>query len=290
MKIIENRKIWFTISGVIIILGLIFSMINGLNFGIDFTGGSLIEIELHQQLDVNEIRQITNQYDTNANISLLGVDKSIVQIKSMIDFNSDVRMEIFNQFKEKYELPEMEPLQAEQFGPAIGKEIQSKAIISMIIASICMLIYISYRFELKFGIAAVLALLHDILIVFSIYSLFKIPINTPFVAAILTILGYSINDTIVIFDRIRENLRTMKKTNFVQVANESVVQSLSRTINTSLTTLITVLALYILGVEQIKVFALPLIIGVIAGTYSSILIASPLWIILKDKQNKKVAY
>ncbi len=288
MEIIKNKKIWFAISGIIMVLGLIFAILNGLNFGIDFTGGSLLEIDLHEELPVTEIREITNQYDSDASISLLGEEKSIVQIRSMHDFDSETRMQIFNQFKEKYNLEETQPLQAEQFGPSIGKEIKTKAIISMIIASIGMLIYISYRFELRFGLAALLALLHDVFIVIAMYSVFRIPINSPFVAAILTILGYSINDTIVIFDRIRENIKIMRKSSFAEIADESIRQTLMRSINTSITTLLTVLVLYLLGVEQVKVFALPLIIGIVAGTYSSVLIAPSLWVILKEKQEKRL--
>lgn len=290
MKIVENKKIWFSISGIIILVGLIIALFTGLNIGIDFTGGSLLEIELHQQLEVAEIREIVNQYDSNANISLLGPDKTIVQIRSTNDFDSKTRVEIFNQFKEKYDLPESQPLRADQFGPAIGKEIQNKAIISMIISAIGMLIYITFRFEFRFGLAAIIALLHDILVLLAVYAIFRIPVNSPFVAAMLTILGYSINDTIVVFDRIRDNLKYMKKSNYTQVANDSIVQSLSRSINTSITTLITIVALYILGVDQIKEFALPLIVGIISGTYSSVLIAAPLWVMLKEKQNKKFLY
>ncbi|SNS33877.1 protein translocase subunit secF [Anaerovirgula multivorans] len=290
MKIIENKTKWFSISAIIIVLGLVLAIINGMNFGIDFTGGSLMEIELHQQIEVAEIREIINQYDTNANISLLGPDRTIVQIRTINDFDSQVRAEIFNQFKEKYDLPENEPLRAEQFGPAIGKEIQNRAFLSMIISAIGMLIYITFRFELRFGLAAIAALLHDILVVVAVYSIFRIPVNSPFVAAMLTILGYSINDTIVVFDRIRENLKTMKKSNFAQVANDSITQTITRSINTSLTTLVTIVALYILGVEQIREFALPLIAGVLSGTYSSIFIAAPVWVMLKEKQNRKFVY
>ena len=290
MKVIENKRIWFSISIIFISLGLVLAMINGFNYGIDFTGGSLIEIEMHQQLEVAEIREITNQYDKDINISLLGPDRTIVQIRSIHDFNRNERAEIFNKFKEKYDLPEDQPLRAEQFGPAIGKEIQNKAFTSMIISAIGMLIYVSYRFEFSFGIAAILALTHDLLVVLAVYSIFRIPLNSPFVAAMLTILGYSINDTIVIFDRIRENIKTMRKSNYAQVANDSINQTVARSINTSITTLVTILVLYILGVEQIKEFALPLIAGIIAGTYSSIFLASPIWVMIKEKQYKKHAY
>lgn len=287
MKFVENKKISFAISTIIIAIGLVMTMINGLNYGIDFTGGTLIEIDLHQAVEVDEVREIINQYDTTSSISFLGEDRQVVQIRTTADFNSEVRSDIFEQFKEKYNLEENEPARSQQFGPAIGKEIRDRALLSIIVAAIGMLIYISYRFEFRFGVAAVVALIHDVLIVLSVYAIFRVPVNGPFVAAILTIVGYSINDTIVVFDRIRENLRFLRKSNYTQIANDSINQTVRRSINTSLTTLITIVALYVLGVQQIRDFALPLIAGVIAGTYSSIFIASPIWVMLKEKQSGK---
>ncbi|GAB6087979.1 protein translocase subunit SecF [Alkaliphilus crotonatoxidans] len=284
MKIIEKHKLWFSISGLIIALGLILGLVRGLNVGIDFTGGSILEIELHQLVEVTEIREIVNEYDPSANVNLLGNERTTLQIRSIIDFDNKERMEIFGKFQEKYDLSEDDFLRAEQFGPAIGKEIQGKALLAVVVAVIGMLIYISFRFELRFGLAAIIALAHDVLIVASVYSILRVPVNGPFVAAILTILGYSINDTIVIFDRIRENQRFMKKNDYTKLANDSITQTVSRSINTSITTLVTIVALYVLGVEQIREFALPLIAGVIAGTYSSLFIASPLWVIFKNRQ------
>jgi len=286
MKIIEKRKISFAISLIIIAIGLVMTMINGINLGIDFTGGTLLEIDLHQAVEVVEVREIIDQYDKSASINFIGEERELVQIRTTSDFNSEDRAEIFTKFKEKYELPENQPERSQQFGPSIGKEIRNKALLSILIAAVGMLIYISYRFEFRFGLAAVIALIHDVSIVLSVYAIFRIPINGSFVAAILTIVGYSINDTIVVFDRIRENLRFIKKSNYAQVANDSVNQTVSRSINTSVTTLVTIAALYVLGVQQIRDFALPLMAGVLAGTYSSIFIASPLWVMFKEKQNK----
>ncbi|HZK57403.1 MAG TPA: protein translocase subunit SecF [Clostridia bacterium] len=289
MNIVQNRKIWFSISGVVLIVGLVLGLIRGVNVGIDFTGGTLMEIELHKYIPTKEIREITDKYDKGANISMLGTDKTTVQIRMNEDFNNEERKEIFGEFQAKYDLNEEDLLRADQFGPSVGKEITKKALLAIVISVIGMLVYITFRFEFSFAISAIIALTHDVLIVLSMYSILQVPINSSFVAAVLTILGYSINDTIVIFDRIRENSKFTKKIDYVKIANESIAQSLTRSINTSLTTLITLLALYVLGVEQIREFALPLIVGVVAGTYSSIFIASPLWVMIKQsRKGKKV--
>ena len=289
MNIVQKRKIWFSISGMILIIGLVLGLIRGINVGIDFTGGTLMEIELHKYIPAKEIREITDKYDKSANISMLGTDKATVQIRMNEDFNNEERKEIFGEFQTKYDLDEEDLLRADQFGPSVGKEIKSRALLAIVLSVIGMLAYITFRFEFSFAISAIMALSHDILIVLAMYSILQVPINSPFVAAVLTILGYSINDTIVIFDRIRENFKFTKKIDYEKIANESIAQSFTRSINTSLTTLVTLIALYILGVEQIREFALPLIVGVLAGTYSSIFIASPLWVMVKQRQKGKKA-
>ncbi|PHS36238.1 MAG: protein translocase subunit SecF [Alkaliphilus sp.] len=290
MDIIANKKKWFTVSAVIMLVGLLFALINGVNYGIDFTGGSLIEIELRRTITPEEARLITDDFDAGANIKFLGDEKTIVQIRSIEDFDSDQRLEIFNLFRDKYDLEETDFLRADKFGPAIGSEIRNRAFLAIIISSIGMLIYITFRFEIYYGIAAIVALFHDVAILLAVYSILGIPINSPFVAAILTILGYSINDTIVVFDRVRENMRSIKKYNYAEVANKSISQTITRSINTSLTTLLTIVALYIIGVEQIREFALPLIAGILSGTYSSIFIASPVWVMLKERKRRKIGY
>lgn len=146
-----------------------------------------------------------------------------------------------------------------------------------------MLIYVSFRFEFSYGIASIIALVHDVIILICAYAVFRVPVNSPFVAAVLTVVGYSINDTIVVFDRIRENMKHAKKNDYASIANQSISQTISRSINTSLTTLVAIISLYVIGVEAIKDFTLPLIVGMAAGTYSSIFIASPAWVLIKQK-------
>ena len=268
------------------IIGLVFALIGGVNLGIDFTGGTMMHINMDNIYEVSEIESAIDDYDINPDIIQAGMDNQEIIIKTKESLNNTQRIEIFNTLVETFSLSDDALLEAEQFGPQIGSEIQSKALNSILIASLGMLIYITLRFELIYGIASIIALIHDVLILLAVYSIFNIPINSSFIAAVLTIVGYSINDTIVVFDRVRENVKLMKKSSYVDIANHSLSQTLTRSINTSLTTLLVIGCLYVLGVESIKEFALPLMAGVIVGTYSSIFIASPLWAFMKERTKK----
>lgn len=290
MKIVEKSKLWFGLSTAIIVIGLLVGLIRGFNLGIDFTGGTMMQINIGKTISVDEAKDITSKFALDADILHAGDEKQEIIIKTKKDLNNEQRQEIFNAFKEKYNLTNKDFRQAEQFGPAIGSEISRRALLSIIIASVGMLLYISYRFEFKFGVAGIIALIHDVLVVIAIYAIFQIPMNSSLVAAILTVVGYSINDTIVVFDRIRENIKFMGKASYAEIANESITQTLSRSINTSLTTLLTIVTLYILGVESIQQFALPLIAGIATGAYSSIFIASPIWVIWKNWEKNRRKY
>ncbi|MEA4963513.1 protein translocase subunit SecF [Lutispora sp.] len=286
-KFVENKKIWFSISIIIIAIGLIFTFINGgLNFGIDFTGGATIQAKIGKTFEVSEIRAIMDKYDKEATVTYAGEARDEVVIRTKLALDDANRKAILDSFIEKYGITTGN-INFETIGPAIGNELKKQALWALVLANIGILIYISFRFEWKFGLAAVIALIHDVIMMIVLYGVTRIPVNSSFIAAILTIVGYSINNTIVIFDRVRENLKNVKKIDDVQLVNESISQTLSRSVNTSLTTLLTVLALYILGVPAIKDFALPLIAGILAGTYSSIFISGPLWIILKGNSKPK---
>ena len=180
--------------------------------------------------------------------------------------------------KEKFGENQLEVVRIEKVGPAVGKDLRSKAIKTLLIAMIFMVIYISIRFEFRFAIAAIIALMHDILISLGLIAFFHKEISVPVIAALLTIVGYSINDTIVVFDRIREDRKLMRKATYKEIINTSINQTLSRTLLTSITTLAVVLALYLLGGEVINDFAFVMMVGIIVGTYSSIFIASPILI------------
>lgn len=287
MDIIKHKNKFFILSFVVIVIGLFTMVSRGLNYGIDFTGGTMLQIDLGKEVSVNEIREIVDKIDKDADIIHVGDQKNEIMIKTKLDLDNNKRMDLFNEFKEKYGLEQETPEQSQTFQPAIGDEIQNKAILSILIATIGMLIYITFRFEFKFGVAAVVALMHDVLVALAVYALLRVPVNSSFVAAILTIVGYSINDTIVVFDRIRENTKLIKKGKYAELVNTSISQTIVRSINTSFTTLLAIACLYIFGVEAIKDFALPLIVGVLVGTYSSIFIASPVWYLLKKRSSGK---
>lgn len=282
IDVIGKKKIFFTISSVVIVAGICFALFSGLEYGIDFTGGTTMGIKLGKYVETPEIRTITDTVDKTMSITYVGENKDSVELKTTVDMDNKARSEFFNKFKDKYKLKDDAFYKSSQFGPSVGDEIKHKAVVSVIIATICMLIYISFRFKLAYGIASIIALLHDVLIVFAMYAFFRIPINSPFVAAILTVVGYSINDTIVIFDRVREVLG-VKRSHIEESANLAVNNTMRRSLNTSITTLLAILSLFLMGTDSIREFTFPLIVGVAAGTYSSIFIASSLWVTLTKK-------
>jgi len=277
LKVTKHAAIYFIISAVIIITGLIFIFVKGLNFGIDFKGGTIVNIELGRSFETDEIRLITDKYDKSADITFSGENKTQVLISTKEDLTEQQRKQMFNEFKEAYNLDETALISIDKVSASMGSEMTKQSLWASIAVIVCVLIYVSIRFEFLFGVAAVICLFHDVLIVISVYAIAQIQVNTPFIAAVLTILGYSINDTIVIFDRIRENRKRYGKYDYTNLVDDSVSKTLRRSINTTATTLIAITVLYILGVSSVRDFALPLIVGFIGGTYSSIFIASPLW-------------
>lgn len=287
MKIIDfmkRRNLWFGISGIVIAIGIVMMLVNGLNLGIDFTGGSSIQANIGKSFNISDVRAITDKFDKEAIVTYAGQNRDIALIKTKVTLTIDQQGEVIKDFQDKFGLQQTN-IQFETIGATIGGEMTRQALMALLLANLGILIYISFRFEWKFGIAAIAALIHDVLIMLVVYSVAQIAINASFIAAILTIVGYSINDTIVVFDRIRENKKHMKKVDHNSLVNKSISETLTRSINTSLTTLLTILTLYILGVPAIKDFALPLVVGILSGTYSSIFIASPLWVVF-DKNIK----
>ncbi|MGS0764970.1 protein translocase subunit SecF [Syntrophomonas curvata] len=275
---IEKRKIFYIISLLIIIPGLVSLVTKGLNLGIDFTGGSIVQVKMESSVQSAEVRSVLKKIGLErADVSKSGSEFLI----RTTELDQEQTRELLDALESKFK--NVEFLGAESVGASIGKELANKALMAVIIAALAMLVYISLRFEWTFGVSAVIAEIHDILFVLGIFSIFQWEINTPFIAAMLTIVGYSINDTIVIFDRIRENLRLKRKEDRANLVNRSIFQSLTRSINTGLTSLFALIALFAFGGGNIKYFVLTMIIGFIIGAYSSIFVASPIWYDLKNR-------
>lgn len=313
----SKRKIFIAIPLVIILIGIVFFFVNGgFVLDIQFQGGTLMQIELNDSdFDTNNPNAdlvkaeeiITDIVDKRVTVrhthSMAGsaeggkrMDYLVVGVATGDEMLSDAEQgQIVSALREEFNIKEDAQIDAEGVNASISKDLRSKGLLAVIIASILMLVFIWIRFNimsgLLAGLTAVLALIHDITIMLSVYVIFGIPLNETFIAAVLTILGYSINDTIVLYDRIRENSRLSRKDTIDELVNKSINQSLSRIISTSITTLMSVITVYIFasisGITSLKEFSFPIVVGVIAGTYSSIFIASPLWAGWKSSQQKK---
>ncbi len=275
---IRHRKIFYMVSAGIIIVGMVFALIGGLNYGIDFTGGTMIQIDMGEYVPAEKIEAAIKSFDLNPSIVHAGDGNVEVVIKTIESLDNAKRAEIVDALGAEFGISENDVLASEQFGPSVGDELKQNAVLAVAIASIGMLIYIIFRFRTwKFGAAAIVGVVHDVLMVIAFYAIFGFTVNNPFIAAILTLVGYSINDTIVIFDRIRENHKLYPKEGSESVIDRSLNQTLNRTIMTSLTTLIVMVPLCIMVSASIREFIIPLMVGVIVGCLSSIFVCSPVY-------------
>jgi SecD/SecF fusion protein len=280
INFISRRKIAYILSLTVIIIGLVAFGIRGKkNFGIDFMGGSLTQLKFTQAVKAETGRKVLKE---------LGLGKSTIQQfnqgKGMIvKSDKDAGSSISTKFKELFQA---ETIRQEMVGPEVGKDLRRSATLALSWALVGMLIYIAWRFEFRFGVGAIIALFHDVLFAIGIFALTQREFSLPIIAALLTIVGYSINDTIVVFDRIRENRKKMRRESFFDVINSGINQTLNRTLLTSLTTFIVVLALFLLGGEVIHNFAFVMMIGVIVGTYSSIFVASPILVAWQKRSRR----
>ncbi|NOZ91155.1 MAG: protein translocase subunit SecF [Epsilonproteobacteria bacterium] len=278
----KNAKKFAMLSLTLVILSLGLLMTKGLNYGIDFAGGTVIQVKYEGDAPIKKVREIlskTKEYQ-GANVTYFGSNQEIA-IRTKTTSKSvdvDISDQIRNLLKDtgKFEIRSVDMV-----GPAVGDELREKGLMAMLLSILGILAYISFRFEWRFALASVIALIHDVTISLGALALFQIDVNLPILAAILTILGYSLNDTVIVFDRIREGIRTIKSTDLSEVIDESVTRTLSRTTLTSLTTFFVVLTLYLFGGELLKGFSFTLLVGVIVGTYSSIFVASPILMWLK---------
>lgn len=288
MQIIQKKKIWFAISGTLVAVSLLALLIWGLNPGIDFTGGSLSEFQFSESRpENNDIRETLKDFDLGKlEIATAGEKNAILRFK---DVTEDQHQEIIKAMQAKYK--SAQEASFESIGPVVGAELKKKSISALIIVSIAIILYIAWAFRKvsepvkswKYGVAAVIALIHDVAIVAGLFAIlgkfWGVQVGVSFIAALLTILGYSVNDTIVVFDRTRENLAIDSSADYEDVVNQSVNETIARSLNTSLTTFFAIFAVFLFGGETTKYFMLALMVGCIVGTYSSIFIASPIVVI-----------
>lgn len=292
-QVIQKRKIWLTVSGLMVGLSVAALAVLGLNFGIDFTGGSLLEVKfLNERPAASEAQKALGDLDLGSLIvQPAGDDGMIFRFQDTTEEKHQQVLTALNL------LSAVEELRYDSVGPSIGQELKTKSLYAVVIVIIAIILYIAWSFRKvskpvaswKYGLAANIALFHDVMIVLGVFAVLGkfagVEINTPFVAAILTVLGYSVNDTIVVFDRVRENLPKSDE-DFENTVNISVNQTISRSINTALTTLLVLLSIFFFGGSTIRDFALALSIGVFVGTYSSIFLASPILVIWEKFRNR----
>ena len=277
-KFLNYRKNFYIFSSIAIILSLTLLLLKGLNLGIDFKGGTLIEVST-KNTNIGELREILSPNFNDVSLQEFGDEKTI--IIRLQNENNQESIQTVNKVKLLISDKVAEFRRSEFVGPTVSSELLWKGFQAVSFALFAILIYIWLRFEWQFGFGAVVALSHDVLFTLGVLSVLNIEFSLSTIAAILTIAGYSINDTVVIFDRVRENLRKFKKLELLDLFNMSINNTLSRTVMTSITTLLALISLYVFGGEVIKPFALTMIIGVLIGTYSSIFIAVPTLLVFK---------
>ena len=289
-----HRRIWFLLSLVLIIPGFICMGVRGFNFGIDFTGGTIIDLRFEQPVTLSDVRSSLAKYDLDGStIQLAGAESGIESSENVmirtVDLEENQRKEVMASLTQ--DVGPYTVLREEKVGATIGGELITNAVLALVISWALIILYVAYRFEWRFGVSAVLALIHDIIIVLAVFSFTQRQIDSSFIAALLTIVGYSINDTIVIFDRIRENLKLhfRRGGDVNELVNTSIYQTLTRSLYTVFTVLFTTFALYWFGGETTKDFAFALLVGFASGCYSSIFIASQLWIELRNRTERRPA-
>ena len=287
-----KRKLWFLISLLVIVPGLVCMFVRGFNFGIDFTGGTIMDLKFDQPVSIAEVRHSLVPFGLEGStIQLSGAESDVTESEAVMIRTTDLEEEDRKAVMAgiESEVGHYTVLREEKVGATIGGELITNAVTALVVSWLLIIAYVAYRFEFRFGIAAVLALVHDILIVLAIFSFTQRQIDSSFIAALLTIVGYSINDTIVIFDRIRENLRLhfRRGGDINELVNRSIYQTLTRSLYTVFTVMFTTAALYFFGGETTKDFAFALLVGFGSGCYSSIFIASQLWVVFRERADRR---
>ena len=290
IEVIKHSKKWITLSTISFIIFLGMFLVKGLNYGIDFTGGSLIQLNYTNNITLTDINKELDELAVE--IPQLSSTARKVQV-SQADNNVIIRTAEMSDKETEKLLTNLQTLgdykleRAEKVGATIGEELKTSAIYALTIGGLLIVLYITMRYEFKFAIAGILTLLHDVTAALGVIALLGYEVDTPFIAAILTILGYSINDTIIIYDRIRESLRKKSDLTFGEVLNKSLNQVLVRSINTSVTTLLALVAILVFGGDSLRTFTTTLLVGIGVGTYSSIYISTPLVYLFEKKRDDK---
>lgn len=284
---VRLRKYFYIAAAAFIAVGLLVGCIRGFNYGVDFSGGTRIQLDMHEVVSVQDVQDVLKANDIQGTVVHSGAENKQIIIKTTAALDNDARRDLMESFETKFGIAEEDVLEIEHFSASVGAMLKKNAVKAVLIAAICMLVYIIVRFEWMMGIGAIVALAHDVLFVFAVYGLFNVPINNPFIAGILTVVGYSINDTIVVFDRIREHRKADEKRNLEDTINLSINQTITRSIMTSVTTIVAIVPLLIMGGTTITEFCVPLLVGVLAGTISSITIASPVYYEFASRSKNK---
>ena len=287
--IIQRRRRWFILSGTVIAISIIALIFQGLNYSIDFTGGSLIEYRPANDVTVDQVRALLakSPYDRgDAEIQLVGGNQLSIRTTALTDLSASERTQLFDALAQQAGISPND-ISAQVVGPTWGEQISRQALIGLVIVLLAITLYITFRFEWKMAIGAMAAMVHDVLITAGVYALTGREVSPPTVIAILTILGFSLYDTVVIFDKVKENTESsalLGKDTYEGVANYSMNQVLMRSINTSLVVILPILSLLLFGGATLKDFAFAMLIGVVTGAYSSIFIATPILVILKERE------
>lgn len=287
LNYVHLSKYFYTASIILTIAGIICLSLFGLNYSVDFKAGSNVDISLSKVITADQVKPILKKIGAEDGVISAGNDRLTIRFPVTLSEDSDKQLK-----EEILKLDDKASFEVNTVDPEMAKELARNAMWSVLFASIGIIIYVSIRFEWRFAIAAIVALLHDAFLVISVFSLLRLEVDLTFITAVLTIIGYSINDTIVIFDRIRENLRFGKqktRQDLINLVNHSIAQTIMRSIYTALTVFVAAFFLFLLGGESIRMFSLAMVIGLLFGAYSSIFIASPLWFVLKSRQKNKTA-
>ena len=286
-SIVKNYKIFFSITIIFLLIGFGSIVTRGFNLGIDFTGGSIVDLTFENQVNVAQVRDVLKEHDMGNSIIQLEnsdgkTEANSVLIRTGVVEDTELRATM-NDLQSK--LGNYQIQRVEQVGATIGSELVQQAAMAIVLSWVLMIAYITFRFEFKFAIAAIIALIIDVLVVLSYFSLFQMEMDSSFVAALLTVVGYSVNGTIVIFDRIRENLKIHRRSESLgEMVDNSIWQCMTRTIYTVATSLFAIVSIFLFGGETIHNFSFAMLVGFASGAYTSIFLAGPMWMFLKNKK------